>query len=130
MRIIEMTVFGIASKFETKVLNPMFLKVRVKYCLGVIIGVSKVRPIMYRGQRSKSQRLFHSSFGVIGCRLCIVPLLGSSRITRLTRIVSSLTRRQIKFPVGFGCPQMSLPWCEPAILAARPVGGLAGSWGH
>lgn len=90
MRIIEITVFGMARRFETKVLKPMLRNVRVRYCLGVVIGVSKVRPIMYRGQRSKSQRLFQSNFGVIGCRLCMVPLLGSSRITRLTMIVSSL----------------------------------------
>lgn len=49
-----------------------------------------MRPRAYSGHRSKSHKLFHRSLGVIGSRLCIVPLLGSSRITRLIIIVSSL----------------------------------------
>jgi hypothetical protein len=54
------------------------------------VGMKNMRPMIYSGQRSKSFKLAHNSFEVIASRLCIDPLLGSSRIIRFTNIISSL----------------------------------------
>lgn len=43
---IEIAVLGIVSRFVTKVPKPMLFRVRVRYCFGVVMGVSNVRPIM------------------------------------------------------------------------------------
>lgn len=84
------TWLGMVRRLVTNVSKPMPFNVSVKYCEGVWLGIWNVRPRAYNGHRSKSHKLFQRSLGVIGSRLCIVPLLGSSRMTRLIIIVSSL----------------------------------------
>jgi hypothetical protein len=99
-----------ASKFVWNVSKPKPLSDRVRYCCGGIIGIWNVNPRMYSGldtvslhppssstekpgfayQRSKSLRLCHRSLKVMGSRLCMSLLLGSSRRTRFTMIFSSL----------------------------------------
>lgn len=84
------TWLGMVRRLVTNVPKPMPFNVSVRYCEGVWLGIWNVRPRAYNGHRSKSHKLLHRSLGVIGSRLCIVPLLGSSRMTRLIIIVSSL----------------------------------------
>jgi hypothetical protein len=83
-------VLGIAKRLVWKVLKPKPLSERVRYWEGGVIGIWNVRPRIYKGHKSKSRRLLTSSLGVIGCRLCMVPLEGSSRMTLFTMISSSL----------------------------------------
>lgn len=117
-------------RLVTNVPKPMPFNVSVKYCEGVWLGIWNVRPRAYNGHRSKSHKLFHRSFGVIGSRLCIVPLLGSSRMTRLIIIVSSLVGVRLLYREDMIGYKRDSPWTEPALLAPAPAGSLAGPRGH
>lgn len=46
------TVIRITSRFVLKVSKPRPASDKVRHCVGVVIGVWKVRPRMYKGQRS------------------------------------------------------------------------------
>lgn len=93
---------------------------------------------MYNGQRSKSFKLCHRSFGVMGSLLCISDLDGSSRMTLLTMMVSSLSilyqlvnDSWSYFPsVRSIFLDVSLPFTEPPILAPEPTFCLARSSWH
>ena len=87
-----------ASKFDWKVSKPSPLKDRVRYCCGGPIGIWKVRPMIYKGHKSKSFSDCQSNFGVTGCRLCMVPLDGSSLMTLFTMISSSRSVNQPLLP--------------------------------
>lgn len=80
-------------------------------------------------QRSKSFRLCHKSFGVTGCRLCILLFDGSSRRTLLTIIVCSLSKESVRI---FGKPFSPeyIPLVKPTSLSSEPAGSLTRSCGH
>jgi hypothetical protein len=42
----EIAVLGMVKRLVTKVPNPMLFKVRVRYCFGVVMGVSNVSPMI------------------------------------------------------------------------------------
>jgi hypothetical protein len=66
------------------------------------------------GHKSKSHKLFQSNLKVIACRLCMSPLLGSSRKIRLTMIFSS---RSVNF-----YDQQGLRDLDHTIQLTQPLG--------
>jgi hypothetical protein len=70
-----------------------------------------VKPIIYRGQRFQSVMDAQSIRNVIPWRLCISPLLGSSRMTLFVMMISSLQLARI---------YKGRPLREPPILPTKP----------
>lgn len=90
----------------------------------ILIGVWKVSPMIYSGHRSKSVILCHRSFGVIGWRLCMPPLLGSSRMTRFTMIISSLETYFNTLFLSSHIEMEYIPLSKPTFLPSQPARSL------